>query len=541
MSLNKQDLSAQVEYSENVDHADPEILKEHVQSRTKEVSNTMGTVKLTEGATVYIPTPTADPRDPLNMSLWRKMAIVVVISIFSVLGLSLTSGFGGLIGFYAPRYLAEGHSEAELWRLLTWPGLFMGLGNLFGMPLAYAIGRRLILLVSTVILVVTSALCAAATNYDYHLAARCVMGLAAGQSEALVPMIAQEIFFLHERGQALMVQLAVQIALSSVWVLFASPIAGAITPEWWYGLGAILAGLQCVITFIIVPETKYNRDLRAFQESSDGPDDETADYCTEKPPLDTVNFQPRTWRSDLALWVDKPDWKLGWETFKQTFEMLFLPQVFWAMALNGFTLAVNVGIGMTYASILTAPPYNWSNSTASYANCGQIVTALVGLPIFGRGSDKLIKWFAGRRGGFHEPEIRLLPLIFPTIVGVFTCVLYGVGAAHPENYHWFTYVWAIAAYYFCFIGANITAITYLLDSYPTRTGPTLIIICAFRGFIAFGVNYDLNPWVQERGYEFVFSLFGALTGGIALIGVPVFIWGKKLRNITGRYIKEKSE
>jgi hypothetical protein len=30
------------------------------------------------------------------------------------------------------------------------------------------------------------------------------------------------------------------------------------------------------------------------------------------------------------------------------------------------------------------------------------------------------------------------------VVGVFTCVLYGLGATHPENYHWFTYVWAVA-------------------------------------------------------------------------------------------------
>ena len=128
------------------------------------------------------------------------------------------------------------------------------------MPLAYAIGRRLILIGSTVILVVTAVLCATAANYEWHLWARCAMGIAAGQSEALVPMITQEIFFLHERGQALMVQMAVQIVLASVWVLFASPIAGAITPQWWYGLGAILAGVQGIITFFLVPETKYNRD-----------------------------------------------------------------------------------------------------------------------------------------------------------------------------------------------------------------------------------------------------------------------------------------
>jgi hypothetical protein len=35
-------------------------------------------------------------------------------------------------------------------------------------------------------------------------------------------------------------------------------------------------------------------------------------------------------------------------------------------------------------------------------------------------------------------------------------VLYGQGATHPENYHWFLYVWSLAAYFFTFIGANVS-------------------------------------------------------------------------------------
>lgn len=66
-----------------------------------------------------------------------------------------------------------------------------GIGNLIGMPLAYAVGRRIVLLFSTVILIVAAAMCAAADNYDFHLWSRCFLSLAAGQSEALVPMITQ--------------------------------------------------------------------------------------------------------------------------------------------------------------------------------------------------------------------------------------------------------------------------------------------------------------------------------------------------------------
>jgi hypothetical protein len=43
--------------------------------------DTMGTVKLTDGVVVYIPTPTADPQDPLNMPIWQKWVVMVIISI----------------------------------------------------------------------------------------------------------------------------------------------------------------------------------------------------------------------------------------------------------------------------------------------------------------------------------------------------------------------------------------------------------------------------------------------------------------------------
>ncbi|KAH9904305.1 major facilitator superfamily domain-containing protein [Xylariomycetidae sp. FL2044] len=506
----------------------------------------MGTVKLTQGKIIYIPTPTADPQDPLNMSIWQKYVVIIVISIFSTLGLSLVSGFGGLLGFYIPEYSQVGKDYDDITHLMTYPTLFMGIGNLIGMPFAYAVGRRMVLLGSTIIMIVATILCATAKDYEWHLAARMILGLAAGQSEALVPLITQEVFFLHERSRGLMIQQTVQVILTAIWQLFASPIAGAITPQGWYWLGAGLSGLQFIVTIFFVPETKYERSLCSFQESAggdavDGSEVVAARVCTERPPLDCVNFAPRTLRSDMRLWVGSPDWKLGWDTFVQTFELVLFPNVFWAMALNGLTIGVNIAIGTTYGSIVTGAPYHWPQTSASYVNCGQIVTALVALPFFGHGSDRLIRWFADRRGGIHEPEIRIIPLCLPVAVGAFTAVLYGLGAQHPHSYHWFTYVWAVAAYYFAFVGANIVAITYLLDSYPARAGPLLIIICAFRGIISFGVSYGITPFIARSGYDGAFGTFGGLTAALGLLGIPVYVWGKQIRHFTGRFSKDKQE
>lgn len=164
-----------------------------------------------------------------------------------------------------------------------------------------------------------------------------VLGLCAGQREALVPMITQvdsppignttpkadesrqEIFFLHERSKCLMIQQAIQVVLTTIYVLFASPIASTITPQGWYGLGAGLAGLQFFVAFFVLPETKYDQDLAAYQEAvsdnsatgsvdpeADGPVKPGLTVCTEKSPLDFVNNPLRIWRSDMR--IGKPEW-----------------------------------------------------------------------------------------------------------------------------------------------------------------------------------------------------------------------------------------
>ena len=127
-----------------------------------------------------------------------------------------------------------------------------------------------------------------------------------------------------------MVQHTIQTISTAVLVLFASPIAGAITPEWWYGLGACLSGLSWVMAFVFVPETKYFRPRSSFQDSNstqctgEGLDEYvskgTHKVVTERPALDFVTYEARTWRSDLRLWIGSPEWRMGMKTLIVSFE-----------------------------------------------------------------------------------------------------------------------------------------------------------------------------------------------------------------------------
>ncbi|KAI9661858.1 MAG: hypothetical protein M1821_009097 [Bathelium mastoideum] len=509
-----------------------EVAPDNIESQTGTQIDGCGTVRITtESEICLIPTPTRDPRDPLNLTRWRKIVFVILVSIYSGLSLALVSGFGGLLGFFIPQYAAAGATYSDITRLMTFPTLFMGIGNIISMPLALSVGRRPVFLGSTALLVIGSILCATAKDYNWQFGSRLLLGLAAGQSEALAPM---------------MVSSATQTILAAIYVLCASPIAGAITPGGWYGLGGGLSFLQLILSVFWVPESQYHRPLSALKGEGTAihstNEDGTKPQVTEpvsigsRPELDYVNFAPRTLWSDMQIFVNPPRWRAGVHCLKCMFQLLFFPNVAWAFALNGLTIGVNIAIGTTYTNIMTAPPYKWSNDAASYVNAGQIVTALVALPLLGNGSDKLIKYMAKRRGGMHEPEVRLIPLCIPVAVGIISALLYGQGAAHPYHYHWFVYVFANAGYYFCFVGANIAAMTYLLDSYPAHAGPLLVIICAFRGFVSFGVSYGIAKFIETAGYDGSFGAYSGLTALFGLLGIVVYFIGKRIRQATVKWL-----
>ena len=344
-------------------------------------------------------------------------------------------------------------------------------------------------------------------------------------------------------------QSATQTVLSAVYIICASPIAGAVGPSNWYLLGAGLCGATFVASVFWVPESSYDRSLTAYGQFSaeEGGEQLEGSRATEslpaklseRPPLDLTRFPPRTVWSDMRIFVAKRDWKEGLYGFINTFQVMLFPNVLWAFCLNGLTIGVNIAIGTTYGSILSAPPYNWPESSVSYVNAGQIVVAFVALPLLGNGSDAVIKWRARRNGGVHEPENRLLLLWIPLLFGCLAATLYGVAAQNPEGYHWFVFVFANAAYYFAFVGANIAAITYLLDSYPARAGPILVVITALRGFVSFGTSYGVAKFIETDGYDGTFGTYAGLTALFGLLGIPVFLYGKKIRAYTGKWAMKK--
>ena len=77
-----------------------------------------------------IPVPSADPNDPLNMSKWRKLGVVVTCCWYSIFSLVLVGGAGPILPFLIAEYAPLGYDVEEIVKLTTYPSLVMAFGKL---------------------------------------------------------------------------------------------------------------------------------------------------------------------------------------------------------------------------------------------------------------------------------------------------------------------------------------------------------------------------------------------------------------------------
>lgn len=208
--------------------------------------------------------------DPLNLPVWRKYMIILLVGFYSGISVLGTSGLGSV----APELYALYHNDnpKRISDLLTYPTLFMGIGNLLSMPLANAIGRRPVFLFSLLLLTVSGIWCACSKSLTSHIAGRNIFSLAAGQSEALAPLIVQEIHFLHQHGIKLSYFVGVQNTLTAALFTATTYIVPSLGLPWWYGIMTIINGFTMIMSIFFLAETRYDRPEDAtgklFQSSS---------------------------------------------------------------------------------------------------------------------------------------------------------------------------------------------------------------------------------------------------------------------------------
>lgn len=206
-----------------------------VDSSSASSAQVVGTTKLYDGDELhYVPMPSADPKDPLNLPTWRKWAAVISLSFFGALALASEFIIAALVPVFVLEYsgldpkllatldlnalspggginlnpfqLLAGLGGPPVWKvalLASVPLLMNGIASYFLVPLSIAIGRRPVLLFVGVMAWAGGFWASYSTSLNSHLAARAFQGLGAGAVEALIPLIVQDMMFIHQRNKAI--------------------------------------------------------------------------------------------------------------------------------------------------------------------------------------------------------------------------------------------------------------------------------------------------------------------------------------------------
>ncbi|KAK8070650.1 hypothetical protein PG997_010853, partial [Apiospora hydei] len=449
-----------------------------------------GTVQLIDAKhVVLIPTPSRDPYDPLNLPEWRKNLIVLIIGMYSAFAVLATSGMGAIAPVVTAMYPHD--DPARVTDLLTYPTLFMGIGNLFAMPLSDAVGRRPVFLGSLALSIVAGVWCACSgSSLKSHIAARDILSMAAGQSEALTALMVQEVSFVHQRATKGTWNAAIQGSVCGAMFVATTYLVPAWGLKWWYGIITIVNAIILIFAFIFVPETLYLRVVEEYDgetheaaSTSDGAKVERV-TTTANHTVDYARYGPRTWRRDLRIFaLPAPRWDKMATLYRDAARGFTVPTIVWLLVLNGAFLGVYVFQSSTFAGILLAPPFGLASEWLGFVQMALIVANLVALPV---------------------PEFRLLTGILPAAAAVVSCVIFGQTGAHPDTPQWSSWAGIAVPYavgYAAFLGANTVGITYVLDSWPREAGALLLVVAAGRGFISFGLGYATVPSVDRLGYD----------------------------------------
>ncbi|EDU44724.1 major facilitator superfamily transporter [Pyrenophora tritici-repentis] len=497
---------------------EPSAHIEIIDAHKKAAKPVVGTIRLyDEDGIVLIPTPTRDPNDPLNLPKWQKYLILIIVGLFAATGNLMASGITAIL----PIIQAEYGGDPKTHDLATWPAFFMGVGNLLAIPIAHAVGRRPIYLLSTIVLALTSAWCAQSTSLSSHIAGRDVMSIAA------------------ERGNVIAWFCAIQTLGTAALIVSSSYLATDLGWRWWYGVFGCVNGAIALLSIIFVVETKYVRTLEALNGEGIEEDGMLVPVTTNtKREFDTTNYSPRSFFKDMLPWKGHAHWHEAIDCWKQMFQIIWFPNIIWLILINSAALGIYVLMSALFAGVLVQPPFLWNFDMLGYVFAGQVATA-VAVPFFcGYLSDVIVKYISKRNGGVTQPEYRLLALIIPLICILISTVIYGKTAQDPENWSWAGIAVTLNIEYFGFVGIVVSSFVYCMDAYPQRIDAALVLICSLRGFIGFGISFGSIGFVNSAGYDGAFNICAGIVGALMCLGIPVYFLGDKIRAMTQRFAQD---
>ncbi|KAK3395451.1 major facilitator superfamily domain-containing protein [Sordaria brevicollis] len=470
-----------------------------------------------------------NPNDPLNWSRRKKRAAFLAVCSFAFLA---NFGIGGLTPAFYLISVEFGKTQVETGALLLWPVLTLGAFNFFWVPIANYYGKRPVFVFSCALLCACSMWGAVADTFKSLLWSLIIAAFAGSSTEALGASIANDLYFLHERGAVMGVYMNFIAGGNTIGPLICGFIVAEYSWRWHKWLTFILTLVSFLAVVFLVPETTYIRygQYASDSDSSRGSTPGLAarlqaekrygatraraarSHLGHVDESQTPHLPKKSWVEELSVWpVAVPGTPL-WKLFFRPFPMWSYPCVIFAFLAYAVSLEMTVAVNILNPFVFQAPPYNWSPMTNGLINIPGLIGNLFGSVLGGWMVDRFCNWTTKRNNGVYEPESRLWLCIVPLLISGSGCLVFGYGVER-------TLGWVSLFFGYGMISIALTAVpsitmAYVSDCLLPVNSDALMLVNGTKNIVCFFFAASVLVWVQTVGY---IEAFGTTAGVFALI------------------------
>ncbi|KAH9863489.1 hypothetical protein IAQ61_009767 [Plenodomus lingam] len=488
-----------------------------------------------------VPQPTTDPADPLNLPVWRKLAMLGVLSLHPFVVNVTSASMSSALPIYAatPVFGTPPVGFAKLTNLIAVNVLMVGAANIWWVPLANTFGRRPVILGSLLLLVLSSMWAGLATSFESLLVARLFMGIGGAPADAVSPDVVGEIFFVHQRGRAMALYTVFLSLGSTVGGVAGGYIVDSMGLAWLHWMNVLLSAITFALCLVFQAETLYDRPQATISMSEDG---EKSGFHNKEAAVVVANSAPASYPAysymrSLKLISYRPGIA---KKFAAPYKVMRLPGVWlvsgWYAGLVGLIVTMST-IG---PQLVAAPPYLWGKDVG-LINIGGIIGAILGGVYTYFISDFTTQRLATKNiHGFTEPESRLVTALPALFIATAGALVFGFAAQNPSSTGWVGLQFGLGMVSVGLMQAPSVGFNYLIESYSSVAGDCFVAVTFVRSIVSFAWTFFVSDWVKKAGPAEPFGIFGMLMGAFGLATIPMIIWGKRMRIWTAKWVPEGS-
>ncbi|KAH7329968.1 major facilitator superfamily transporter [Rhexocercosporidium sp. MPI-PUGE-AT-0058] len=500
-----------------------------------------------EGKTLNLPIPANDSHDPLNWTSKKRAISFATLLIFSTVSLVTVLGPSMMFESLAKDFPPEESEPFQVTLLLSAPSLFQGIASFLWIPLSLAVGRRPVLLLAALTLLVATIWAAFSTTFGSLLAAVCVVGVVQGAAMSVVFLIVIDLTFIHQRP----------LAIAMVW-----SFAGCVSPatlslsqalhpgrEWrnFYLISIIPSSISLALIYFLFTETYFTRPAVAFDGhivvQSAAEDVKIYNGWEQVPGATGARDTPQNpdqgvWKwttKELKFWgKTRGGWNAMFACYPQILLCLLNPLVFWVTLLQAAIFGSMLILGQTYVQVLQSEPYFLPAYAIDLVNLARALGSVLAWPGAGLMVVRITRKLAMSNKGVRDAEHYLPAFILPIITSALSLILYGLTAQHKWHWIWVYISYVLSA--FSFSAMATASSLWITEAFPRWAAPAMVVVSGISYIASFGIAFSIHPWVESQGYSGAGMEMAWIILVVGLIGVPIAFWGKKLRQyIDGKW------